>query len=65
VSSVADSMANAGFAVGWSAVKRMPERAAYGTFERIADTMWARHGSSVKRLESNLRRVVGPEMTDD
>jgi KDO2-lipid IV(A) lauroyltransferase len=58
-------MANMGFGVGWSAVRRMPEGAAYATFERIADTMWARHGTSVKRLESNLRRVVGPEASED
>jgi KDO2-lipid IV(A) lauroyltransferase len=64
VSRAGDSLANLGFGIGWSAVKRMPERAAYGTFERIADTMWARHGTSVKRLESNLRRVVGPDVTD-
>jgi len=33
-------------------------------FERIADTMWARRGGSVRRLESNLRRVV-PDATDE
>ena len=65
MSAVGDSIANLGFGLGWSAVKRMPERAAYSTFERIADTMWARHGTSVKRLESNLRRVVGPEVTQE
>lgn len=64
MSGIGDSVANLGFGLGWSAVKRMPERAAYATFERIADTMWARHGTSVKRLESNLRRVVGPEVPD-
>jgi KDO2-lipid IV(A) lauroyltransferase len=42
----------------------MPERMAYSTFERIADTMWARRGEQVLRLESNLRRVVDPEVTD-
>ena len=43
-------------------VKRMPERLAYSTFERIADTLWSRHGAvDVQRLESNLRHVVGPD----
>ena len=35
------------------------------TFDRIADTLWSRHGRTVLRLESNLRRVVGPEVSDD
>ena len=62
---IGDSLANVGFGLGWSAVRRMPERTAYATFERIADTMWARRGASVQRLESNLRRVVGPELSQD
>ena len=45
---------------GWSAVRRMPERAAYASFERLADTLWARRGKDVQRLESNLRRVIVP-----
>jgi KDO2-lipid IV(A) lauroyltransferase len=63
VSSVGDSLVAFGFGAGWSAVRRMPEKAAYSMFERIADTMWARHGDSVLRLESNLRRVV-PDADD-
>ena len=65
MSAVTDSLTSLGFGMGWAAVKRMPERTAYSTFERIADTMWARRGGSVLRLESNLRRVVGPDVTDD
>jgi len=64
VSAVGDSLVAFGFGAGWSAVRRMPEKAAYSTFERIADTMWARRGGSVLRLESNLRRVV-PDATDE
>ena len=63
MSSVGDSLVAFGFGAGWSAVRRMPEKAAYSMFERIADTMWARHGDSVLRLESNLRRVV-PDADD-
>jgi KDO2-lipid IV(A) lauroyltransferase len=43
----------------------MPERAAYSSFDRIADTLWARRGKDVSRLESNLRRVVGPQVSDE
>jgi KDO2-lipid IV(A) lauroyltransferase len=64
VSSVGDTLVSFGFGAGWSAVRRMPEKTAYAMFERIADTMWARRGGSVRRLESNLRRVV-PDATDE
>lgn len=48
------------YAGGWRAVQLMPERLAYATFDRIADQQWRSRGSSVRRLEDNLRRVVGP-----
>jgi lauroyl/myristoyl acyltransferase len=64
VSSFGDTLVSFGFGAGWSAVRRMPENVAYSMFERIADTMWSRRGSSVLRLEANLRRVV-PDATDD
>jgi lauroyl/myristoyl acyltransferase len=31
-------------------------------FRVFADVIWRRHGSSVRQLERNLRRVVGPDM---
>ena len=65
MSTISETLANVGFGMGWSAVRRMPERMAYGTFERIADASWARRGGQVLRLESNLRRVLGPEVTDE
>jgi len=46
-------------------VRRMPERAAYSSFERLSDTLWARRGSDVVRLEGNLRRVLGPHASED
>jgi len=45
------------YGLGWSAVRRMPEKVAYATAERIADSVWARHGKQVRRLESNLAHV--------
>jgi KDO2-lipid IV(A) lauroyltransferase len=65
VSQIADQLTSWGFGAGWSVVRRMPDPVAYATFERLADTAWARRGPSVRRLESNLRRVVGPEPSED
>ncbi|EWT05881.1 lipid A biosynthesis acyltransferase [Intrasporangium chromatireducens Q5-1] len=53
-----------GFRLGWSAVRAMPERAAYGLFERIADAAVLRGGKGVERLRSNYARVR-PELTPD
>jgi KDO2-lipid IV(A) lauroyltransferase len=64
VSAIADQLTAWGFGAGWSTVRRMPERTAYSTFERIADTTWARRGPSVQQLEKNLRRIV-PDVTED
>lgn len=46
------------YGMGWSAVRHMPERMAYAAAERVADNVWARHGKQVRRLESNLARVL-------
>jgi KDO2-lipid IV(A) lauroyltransferase len=42
----------------------MPERLARRQFDAIADAVWMRHGASVQRLQANLRRVVGPQVSD-
>jgi len=65
MSSVEERLSTIAYSIGWSAVRRMPEKTAYAMFERIADTMWARQGKDVKRLQSNLRRVVGPAVSED
>lgn len=65
MSDLADKAVASAYSLGWSAVRRMPERAAYASFERLADTLWARRGKDVSRLESNLRRVIGPEASED
>lgn len=46
------------YALGWLSVRRLPERAAYGLFDRIADRIWAGRGKGVSQLERNLARVV-------
>ena len=45
---------------GWTAVRLLPERSAYALAQRLADQTTARGGERVRMLESNLRRVVGP-----
>lgn len=53
------------YAFGWGVVKRLPERAAYRLFERIADRAWAKRGKGVTQLERNLARVLGPDATPE
>jgi len=59
-----EAAADVGFGLGWKAVNRMPERAAYSTFQRLADRTWFKHGAGVQQLERNLRRVR-PELGYD
>ncbi|HET8595442.1 MAG TPA: phosphatidylinositol mannoside acyltransferase [Intrasporangium sp.] len=54
---VAGSLSVLGFRLGWSAVRTMPERAAYGLFDRIADVAVLRGGKGIERLRSNYARV--------
>jgi KDO2-lipid IV(A) lauroyltransferase len=55
---VKDQVSDWAFAVGWRAVRRMPEPVARRTFDLFADQAWLRHGPSVRQLERNLRRVA-------
>lgn len=52
------------YATGWAVVRRMPERMAYGMFRIAADRAWRKRGKSVRRLEANLARVLGPEASE-
>ncbi len=54
-----DGIVLLGYTGGWSAVRHLPERAAYALFRRIADAAWRRRGPSVRRLEANLSRALG------
>ncbi len=53
--SVADVLTVGGYRIGWSVVRRLPERAAYGLFDRIADIAVARGAAG--RLRSNYATV--------
>ncbi|MEV0973621.1 phosphatidylinositol mannoside acyltransferase [Microtetraspora glauca] len=59
--SVADRIVAAGYSAGWAVTRHLPERVAGWIFQVIADVMWRRRGKSVRRLESNLARVIGAD----
>ncbi|MGW1719335.1 phosphatidylinositol mannoside acyltransferase [Streptomyces sp. NPDC002156] len=52
------------YALGWSAVKKLPEPVAVKLGRTIADLAWKRRGERVRRLESNYARVV-PDATPE
>ncbi|WP_063628022.1 phosphatidylinositol mannoside acyltransferase [Actinospica robiniae] len=56
-----DELTYRAYATGWALVRRLPEKTAYGLFRTIADRSWRKRGKSVRRLESNLARVLGPD----
>ncbi|MYW05430.1 phosphatidylinositol mannoside acyltransferase [Streptomyces sp. SID3343] len=58
-------LADTGYALGWSVVKRLPEPVATAIFRRIADAVWRKRGGGVRQLEANLRRVLGPDATPE
>jgi phosphatidylinositol dimannoside acyltransferase len=63
VTSVQDRLADAGYALGWKLVCRLPESVAREVFLFAAGIAWRRQGPRVQVLEGNLRRVLGPEAT--
>ena len=59
--SAKDRVVGWGYGAAWSAVKLLPERAAYKLFDVIADRLWARRVGQVRQLEKNLLRVLGKD----
>ena len=58
-----DTVSVLGFRLGWSAVRALPERAAYALFNGVADVLVRRRGKGIERLRSNYRRVR-PELSE-
>ena len=54
-----DRLTLLGYTAGWSAVRHLPDQAAYAAFRTVADVVWRRRGPSVRRLEVNLARALG------
>lgn len=63
-STVALESRSGAYQAAWAAVKALPEPVAEEVFKRGADIATWRQGKGVRRLESNLRRVVGPDMSE-
>lgn len=61
MSGLTDRLASAGYALGWSAVCRVPEPWAKSVFRAVANIAWRRQGPQVQVLEGNLSRVLGPD----
>ena len=59
--SAKDRLVSWGYGAAWTAVKLLPERAAYRLFDLIADRLWAKRGGQVRQLEKNLLRVLGKD----
>ena len=54
----------AGYAAGWGLVKGLPKGVSRRAFRAAADTATVRNGKGVQQLRRNLRRVVGPAMSE-
>ena len=63
MTSLQDRLIDAGYALGWNLVCRLPESWARAGFQLGADIAWRRQGPAVAVLEGNLRRVLGPDAT--
>jgi KDO2-lipid IV(A) lauroyltransferase len=63
VSTFTDTLAAGGYRLGWSTVRRLPERTAYTVFEQLADLTVSRGGKGVRRLRSNYA-MVRPELSE-
>ena len=58
-----DAVVVGGYRLGWRAVRLLPERVAYATFDRIADAMVRRDTGPVRRLRANYA-TVRPELDE-
>lgn len=53
-----------GFAAGWGVLKSAPEAVTARAFRAMADAATVRNGAGVQQLRRNLRRVVGPAVSE-
>lgn len=53
-----------GYAAGWTVVKATPRTLAERTFRSVADAATVRNGPGARQLRKNLRRVVGPGVSE-
>jgi KDO2-lipid IV(A) lauroyltransferase len=53
-----------GYSAGWNVVKSMPSALSARAFRAAADAAAVRNGGGAQQLRRNLRRVVGPAMSE-
>ncbi|MDP9118424.1 MAG: phosphatidylinositol mannoside acyltransferase [Actinomycetota bacterium] len=56
--------ADLSYGAGWGVVKALPAGVSERAFRAAADTAAVRNGAATRQLRNNLRRVVGPEMSE-
>lgn len=59
-----DSAVDLGYAAGWSVVKSAPAGMSARAFRAVADAAVVRNGDGTRQLRKNLRRVVGPSVSE-
>jgi KDO2-lipid IV(A) lauroyltransferase len=53
-----------GYGAGWGLVKALPSAVSARAFRAVADAAAVRNGEGAKQLRKNLRRVVGPSVSE-
>lgn len=53
-----------GYTAGWSAVRSAPRAVSSAAFQAAADAAAVRNGPGARQLRRNLRRVVGPRVSE-
>src|SRR3954471_23812907 len=59
-----DRAVGLGYSAGWTVVRAMPRAMADRAFRAVADAARVRNGAGTRQLRNNLRRVVGPTMSE-
>jgi phosphatidylinositol dimannoside acyltransferase len=60
-----ERMSATAYFAAWGLVRWVPEPVARRAFVNVADRIWRKRGRGVRQLETNLRRVVGTDVTSD
>jgi lauroyl/myristoyl acyltransferase len=58
------SLVEIGYGAGWSVIKALPRSVVWPLFRAGADRAARRNGPGTQRLRRNLRRVVGPDLSE-
>ena len=59
-----EQVADLGYAAGWGVVKQAPRGMSSRAFQAVADFATVRNGGATRQLRKNLRRVVGPGVSE-